>query len=77
MLCFALLACYAWEALGLALVGGGCEMGRFGHVFAKPLHVEGGLSTVHFLCLVHRVPDITKEVPDCGWLELSSDEKNI
>ena len=33
-----------WEVVGLALVGRGLEMGRFGHVFERPSHVEGGLS---------------------------------
>ena len=49
-LCLLLLA-VAWlarEALGLGLVGGGCEMVRFGHDSEKPPHVEGGLSTLGF-----------------------------
>ena len=47
-LCLLLLLGFAREALGLGLVGGGCEMGRFGHVSEKPSHVEGGLSTLGF-----------------------------
>ena len=43
-----LLAWLAREALGLGLVGGGCEMLRFGHVSEKPSHVEGGLSAWDF-----------------------------
>ena len=46
-----LVVVVAWlarEALGLGLVGGGCEMVHFGHVSEKPSHVEGGLSTLGF-----------------------------
>ena len=43
-----LVAWLAREALGLGLVGGGCEMVHFGHVSEKPSHVEGGLSTLGF-----------------------------
>ena len=46
-----LVVVVAWlarEALGLGLVGGGCEMGRFGHVSEKPSQVDGGLSTLGF-----------------------------
>ena len=51
-LCLRLLAWLAREALGLGLVGGGCEMVRFGHVSKKPLHVEGGLSAWDFASCV-------------------------
>ena len=37
-----------WAVLGLGPVGGGCEMGLFGHDSEKPSHVEGGLSAVGF-----------------------------
>ena len=56
-------------------MGGGCEMVHFGHVSGKSSHVEGGLSTVHFAICVNQTPNITKEVFECGWLQLSSAEK--
>ena len=71
------LLCYAWEALGQAPGGGGLEMGQFGHVFEKPSHVEGRSSMPDFAICVNRALNITKEVPDCGWLQLSRDEKSI
>ena len=60
-----LLLGFAREALGLALGGAGLEMGRFGCVFVKSLHVEGGLSVQLFLIHMHQAPGITKEVSDC------------
>ena len=63
--------------MGPVLVGGGCEMVRFGHVFEKPSHVEGGLSTLGFAICVNQTPNITKEVSDGGWLQLGSAEKSI
>ena len=66
-----------WEVVGPALVGGGCEMVRFGHVSEKPSHVEGGLSTLGFAIRVNQTPNITKQVSECGWLQLSSVEKSI
>ena len=41
MLC---LLCYAWEALGLAPLGGGLEKGRFAYRFGERSQDEGGLS---------------------------------
>ena len=69
MLACCCFACHGglWEALGLGLVGGGCEMGRFGHVFEQPSHVEGGLSAWDLALRVDQPPNITKEVPECGW----------
>ena len=66
-----------WEVVAPALVGGGCEMVRFGHVSEKPSHVEGGLSTVGFAICANQTPNITKEVSECGWLQSSSAEKSI
>ena len=75
--CCLLVAWLAREALGLGLVGGGCEMVHLRHVSEKPSHVEGGLSTLGFAIRVDCTPNITKEVPGCGWPWFSSAEKSI
>ena len=56
-------------------MGGGREMGRFGHGSEESSHVEGGLRALGFAICVHRTPSSTMEVTDCRWAALSSVEK--
>ena len=74
---FACLLCYAWAVLGLALMGRGVEMGRFGHCFEQPSHLEGGSSMPDFSICTDQAPTTTVETLLCGWDTVRRVEKNI